>query len=146
MVATKTITLSDGTKVKIRALTKPEWERVERIKSGGSIDVEGETLTTEALLIVWTITSAVKSPPRIIDVLFTGVEEGRIAKNEMIDLHNAIVDFTAERLLADVTPTGGPSGRPDPRKEREVIGGMLFGDGFEQRTILRIGPGRLTRV
>src|SRR4029453_18041285 len=97
MVATKTITLSDGTKVKIRALTKPEWERMERIKSGGSIDVEGETLTTEGLMIVWTITSAVKSPPRIIDVLFAGVEEGRIAKKEMIDLHNAIVDFTAER-------------------------------------------------
>jgi hypothetical protein len=44
--------------------------------------------------------------PSVIDVLFTGVEEGRIAKKEMIDLHNAIVDFAAERLLADVTPTG----------------------------------------
>jgi hypothetical protein len=106
MAATKTIALSDGTKVKIRALTKSEWERMERIKSGGSIDVEGETLTSEALLIVWTITNAVKSPPRIIDVLFTGMEEGRIAKKEMIDLYTAIVDFTAERLLVDVTPKG----------------------------------------
>jgi hypothetical protein len=53
MAPTKTIALSDGTKVKIRELTKPEWERMERIKSAGSIDVEGETLTTEALLMVW---------------------------------------------------------------------------------------------
>jgi hypothetical protein len=34
------------------------------------------------------------------------MEEGRIAETEMIDLHNAILDFTAERVLARVTPKG----------------------------------------
>ena len=33
-------------------------------------------------------------------------------------------------------------GRQDPREEREV----MFGDGFEQSTILRTGPDGLTRV
>src|SRR5262245_28340665 len=33
-----------------------------------------------------------------------------------------------------------------PWEEREVIAAMMFGDGFEQSTILRTGPDGLTRV
>ena len=36
--ATKTILLSDGTAVEFRELTKSEWERMERIKFGGSLE------------------------------------------------------------------------------------------------------------
>jgi len=104
--ATKTILLSDGTAVEFRELTKSEWERMERIKFGGSLEIGRETLTRDAVLMAWTITRAVLSPPDITNVLLSGMEEGRIAETEMIDLHNAILDFTAERVLARVSPTG----------------------------------------
>jgi len=81
-------------------------ERMERIKFGGSLEIGRETLTRDAVLMAWTITRAVLSPPDITNVLLSGMEEGRIAETEMIDLHNAILDFTAERVLARVTPTG----------------------------------------
>jgi hypothetical protein len=103
--ATKTIVLSDGTAVEFRELTKSEWERMERIKSGAT-KIGGETLTRDALLMAWTITRAVLSPPDITKVLLTGMEEGSIAEAEMIDLHNSILDFTAEQVLARVTPRG----------------------------------------
>ena len=106
MAGTKTIALSDGTAVEFRELTKPERERMERIKSGGSLEVGGESLTRDAVLMAWTITSAVLSPPDITNVLLAGMEEGRLADAEMVDLHNAILDFTAEQVLARVTPRG----------------------------------------
>jgi hypothetical protein len=57
-------------------------------------------------VIAWSITTAVTSPSSIIDVLFTGMEEGRIADAEMIDLHKAILDFTGSQLLAGMRPNG----------------------------------------
>ena len=49
--ATKTILLSDGTVVEFRELTKSEWERMERIKFGGSLEIGRETLTRDAVLM-----------------------------------------------------------------------------------------------
>jgi hypothetical protein len=52
MGATKTFALSDGTEVRFRELTAPEWERMDQIKSGGGVEIGGETLTTDALQMV----------------------------------------------------------------------------------------------
>jgi hypothetical protein len=104
--ATKTIMLSDGTAVEFRELTVSEWERMHQIKSNGDLEIAGETVTADALLMTWTITRAVLNPPDLVKVLLNGMEEGRIAETEMMDIHNAILDFTAERALARVAPKG----------------------------------------
>ena len=55
--------LSDGTAVVFRELTKSEWNGMEQIKTGGNLKICGETLTTDALVMLWTITRAVLSRP-----------------------------------------------------------------------------------
>jgi hypothetical protein len=98
--------LSDGTKIHFRALTIAEGDRLARIQAGVSLEIADEILISEALVIAWTITTAVTSPSRIIDVLFAGMEEGRIADAEIIDLHNSILDFTGSQSLVGSAAKG----------------------------------------
>jgi hypothetical protein len=56
--------------------------------------------------MMYTITTAVLRSTKILDVLFDGMDAVRIDEVEMVELHNAIVDFTIEQLLAR-EPTKG---------------------------------------
>ena len=82
--------LSDGTEISFRALTIAERDRLAKIQAGVSPEIADEILASEALVIVWTITTAVTSPSSILEILFAGMEAGRIADGEMIDLPNAV--------------------------------------------------------
>jgi hypothetical protein len=82
--------LSDGTEISFRTLTITERDRLAKIQAGLSPEIADEILASEALVIAWTITTAVTSPSSILEILFAGMEAGRIADGEMIDLPNAV--------------------------------------------------------
>jgi hypothetical protein len=92
--------LSDGTEICFRALSQAEIARIESVKSRGSIDVERESLPPEVLVMMYTITTAVLRPTKVLDILFDGMDSGSLDEVEMVELHNAILDFTMEQLLA----------------------------------------------
>jgi hypothetical protein len=106
--------LSDGTEISFRALTIAERDRLAKIQAGVSLEIADEILASDALVIAWTITTAVTSPSRILEILFAGMEAGRIAYAEMIDLHNAILDFSGGQRLAAVRPKVRHSDRQGP--------------------------------
>jgi len=93
--------------ISFRALTIAERDRLAKIQAGVSLEIADEILTSQALMIAWTITTAVTSPPSILEVLFAGMEAGHIADAEMIDVYNAILDFTGGQLLEAVQPGSG---------------------------------------
>ena len=92
--------LSDGTEIRFRALSQTEIDRIESVRSRGSIDIERESLPPEALVMMYTITTAVVRPTNVFDVLFDGMDAGRLVEVEMAELYSAILDFTTEQLLA----------------------------------------------
>jgi hypothetical protein len=105
LIAERIYLCSDGTQIRFRALTLAEIQGMENVESR-SVEIEGGRLPPEALQMMYTITRAVLSPQKIFTVLFDKIDAGRIDEAEMTALHNAILDFTAEQLLAR-EPTKG---------------------------------------
>jgi len=92
--------LSDGTEVVFRSLTEDEGEMLARIReSGDSIEVRGVTLPNDSLLLITAIPAVVISPPNILDVLMGKLEREQIAQREVVELYNAILDFSVKSGL-----------------------------------------------